>query len=86
MNGSLIHTDLGPLPYVLFSLASIATGAVFELGAALTKRSRGRGHGARRNVRTAPNSPREIQPREILPREVLQREVLPREILHREQV
>jgi hypothetical protein len=49
MNGSLIHTDLGPVPYVLFSLASIATGALFELRAALTNRARRRGYTERKN-------------------------------------
>ncbi len=31
MTGSFIHSAFDPLPYVLFSLASIATGLVIEL-------------------------------------------------------
>jgi hypothetical protein len=38
MTGSLIHTDFDPLPYVLFSLASIATGVLLELRTAVAQR------------------------------------------------
>ncbi len=38
MTGSLIHPVFEPMPYVLFSMASIATGLLFELRTAVAQR------------------------------------------------
>lgn len=41
MTGSLIHTGFEPMPYVLFSMASIATGVLLELRTAVAQRQLG---------------------------------------------
>jgi len=38
MTGSLIHQAFDPMPYVLFSMASLATGVLLELRTAVAQR------------------------------------------------